>query len=1361
MSDLPLGTKVRVNAGTGLVRWVGADPAFAAGKWVGIELDTPTGKNNGSVKGEVYFSCAAGHGVFVRPSQVHVLEMRRAPRTSTLPASSGSSRPSRSTTPARAGQGVPHTALTPTRATPNRSLSRTSSVDVPPSPTAGPTGTIRAARTRPPAIRTTATAASRRTSVIPSSASSAAPSPRIPVSPMGRRVSAIGSRTHTPIAARMPTSHKTDEELMPPPPVPERVPPESPRRVPEPQRGESAIPSPQRLSQRSQLESPFVAVDRPDSHEADTTILASPDSSSVNVSPSPHSLTIHGSRRDSLSPGSLQPSPLSSSPSNPASPLSSGHSPRPSATNPSPRTSDTLRSPRTSTTLPPSPRSPLTSRRALSPDSSVAVFAQKRELEELRIKVRLLESHRAEDHATIKGLEKRAAEGDSLPAIRAKLQAKFQEQSGEIAKLKRENSDMRSENELLESQRQDAFDQAEMATLDREVAEEKAEAAEAETERLSEKIQELELEVAVLKEENAEYEKPIDGLEGGAHTSIAYIQLEKHNERLKDAVIQLRDMLHDTEKEYKLKIQDLEKELSSNTDLSGHFELTTAKLAHCEEQVEDLKQQLDDALGAEDLLEELTERNLQMSDKMEEMRATIDDLEALKELNDELEESHVETAKQLEAEIDSTVTQLKEESLRSAELEALVIDMEATIGQFRELVGNLQAEIDELREQQASQEHDSAAASKESQALLNLNLKLQSSAVKTQSKTVDLELKKLEAAQLVEHLRIVQAYLPEAYLETEADSVSALLFFLRVGEKVNMLTNVISNLHGLPGALYTVSSEALVGVCELRGKLRSFATLNRRFAAIMRRTQPDDYAALGRVVGELAGVESRVDGWIASVKTDEFNDGECAREIDALLAQFNHLADVMFNRPGLDAGEQQVAAAYTLEDDLDNFAAAVGFVRTEIMALVKDGDVDVELGEYTLDEAVYDPVQRVLNQVRAVKAPAGKLVAVIEEVAASQAALAPEFSDGLGDLVASVSAAVDMAVRLAQRVRQHVESLRASKAPLRLTDMDKFLGEVTKADGEPWDVIASFVQRLATDLADTLPKFRAAKVGQVVSLAAPPPWLARVAAIREAASYNAEAERRVSCLSDELRDMVREIKLRDQSLQEGSVKIETLERRIEGARKQADHILELEREIAKSRKQDKEYMDAIEQLQADQADLEAENAKLRRRPTSQGTAPAPEPATGEQVAGLRAALRFLRSENALLKSRDLYADVHMLPPLRSLSPSSPSPTPPPLTQEESDAESDGPATPVGSPRATHPRFPDTKIALETESKLLLRAVAAYASSPRIVDISGFDGMSWHSRKNSPETQAWRLARERTRLEGRVQDLASRVRALKQ
>lgn len=65
-------------------------------------------------------------------------------------------------------------------------------------------------------------------------------------------------------------------------------------------------------------------------------------------------------------------------------------------------------------------------------------------------------------------------------------------------------------------------------------------------------------------------------------------------------------------------------------------------------------------------------------------------------------------------------------------------------------------------------------------------------------------------------------------------------------------------------------------------------------------------------------------------------------------------------------------------------------------------------------------------------------------------------------------------------------------------------------------------------------------------------------------------------------------------MQESGVKVETLERRLEATRKQADQIIELENDVAKAKKQEKVYSDAIEQLQAEQDSLEAENAKLRQ-----------------------------------------------------------------------------------------------------------------------------------------------------------------------
>ena len=55
----------------GEVKYVGKVDG-TTGFWVGIELDEPWGKNNGSLKGKKYFSCEDNYGVFVRPGKVEV-----------------------------------------------------------------------------------------------------------------------------------------------------------------------------------------------------------------------------------------------------------------------------------------------------------------------------------------------------------------------------------------------------------------------------------------------------------------------------------------------------------------------------------------------------------------------------------------------------------------------------------------------------------------------------------------------------------------------------------------------------------------------------------------------------------------------------------------------------------------------------------------------------------------------------------------------------------------------------------------------------------------------------------------------------------------------------------------------------------------------------------------------------------------------------------------------------------------------------------------------------------------------------------------------------------------------------------------
>lgn len=42
------------------------------GPWIGVELDEPTGKNDGTMNGKRYFECGKNKGIFVRPERVVV-----------------------------------------------------------------------------------------------------------------------------------------------------------------------------------------------------------------------------------------------------------------------------------------------------------------------------------------------------------------------------------------------------------------------------------------------------------------------------------------------------------------------------------------------------------------------------------------------------------------------------------------------------------------------------------------------------------------------------------------------------------------------------------------------------------------------------------------------------------------------------------------------------------------------------------------------------------------------------------------------------------------------------------------------------------------------------------------------------------------------------------------------------------------------------------------------------------------------------------------------------------------------------------------------------------------------------------------
>lgn len=99
--------------------------------------------------------------------------------------------------------------------------------------------------------------------------------------------------------------------------------------------------------------------------------------------------------------------------------------------------------------------------------------------------------------------------------------------------------------------------------------------------------------------------------------------------------------------------------------------------------------------------------------------------------------------------------------------------------------------------------------------MMSLNLQLQSTVMKAQAKSIDLELRKLDAAQANDRLSYIQPYLPDAFLKTDNDPISCLLLFKRIAFKSDLIIKHLDQNHPISEKIMESVSENLVTVCEV------------------------------------------------------------------------------------------------------------------------------------------------------------------------------------------------------------------------------------------------------------------------------------------------------------------------------------------------------------------------------------------------------------------------------------------------------------------------------------------------------------------------------------------------------------------
>jgi dynactin 1 len=164
-----------------------------------------------------------------------------------------------------------------------------------------------------------------------------------------------------------------------------------------------------------------------------------------------------------------------------------------------------------------------------------------KDYEELRLKLKILESKRQEDRERYREHEKVKEEAEQFLTLRNKLQDKIAELQKELRDTKRQLKDSTSEQEMYETKYNDVIESLEMMTLDKEVAEERSENLQQEVTVLKDKIEEISVDLDILKKE-ADIMHRVPDRDGEEKTPLEVIQLERHNERLKEAL--MRYSLH-------------------------------------------------------------------------------------------------------------------------------------------------------------------------------------------------------------------------------------------------------------------------------------------------------------------------------------------------------------------------------------------------------------------------------------------------------------------------------------------------------------------------------------------------------------------------------------------------------------------------------------------------------------------------------------------------------------------------------------------------------------------------------------------------------------------------------------------------
>ncbi|ORY19092.1 hypothetical protein LY90DRAFT_165055 [Neocallimastix californiae] len=618
--------------------------------------------------------------------------------------------------------------------------------------------------------------------------------------------------------------------------------------------------------------------------------------------------------------------------------------------------------------------------------------------------------------------------------------------------------------------------------------------------------------------------------------------------------------------------------------------------------------------------------------------------------------------------------------------------------------------------------------------MMSLNIQLQNSVMKAQSKAVELDLKKLNLEQANDHLNLIMAYLPESFYSNEHDSILTVLMFKRLSFKADIIKRHFdeSNQLNMSNVVDFEEKSKSIEICQI---ISLFSSLAKQFVNYIEECSVEEFLQLGNLCHELTGTETRLNHVIDIIKDDKTQEVIKLQDINKCTDQLIVLADKYIP---LESRFISVIIEYYIEDiELTTNQIFNEFAKLNSYFEIDKNDENIVSQMKAISKEFLRPVDDILEKIKEIKLYSKKYEKRITELNEKSETLSKGVLDDLKNTNESIALVQKFCKKLTMSIKQALDEKLEDNIVIQFEELTKILSTITSdifyvTDNPYWTGLRNMIGKIIEDLGLINEKFsNDSDVEEVTKNASP--WDERSKEVKKEYSLNVEIKKKLEKLNAE------KIKLVENSIMNEKIKTELREKikfleekKASESEKSNERIRGLEEDLNKRIEYEKETNSLINDLQRENNALDStireQRMKLKEYENKVGVISKEDtfiPTTivtksvntnqGKLVESLRYSIEYLRKQN--IKQR---YNENMKNAIQLFNYSDE------LTKKSLKI------------MAKNDETQKVIYNLYKESSILQKNIQQLSTKPRVVDISKINGISnknsWISCKYDPQLQ---------------------------